>query len=292
MSVNVTNAAIAAKLSEMADLLAAQGANPFRVRAYRRAAESVAASQEEMGTLLAKGGLDALMALPHVGESLAAAIAHMAKTGRWPQLERLRGELDAEHLFATVPGIGPELARRIHAALHVDTLEALEIAAHDGRLDAVKGVGPRRVAAIRAALAERLARVRGQALPAAGAARTEPTIEAILDADALYRTEEAAGRLKTIAPRRFNPEGRAWLPILHARRGDWHFTLLHSNTARAHTLGRARDWVVVYFYDGDHREGQRTVVTETRGPLKGKRVVRGREAECRGHYATRPPAAD
>jgi hypothetical protein len=170
-------------------------------------------------------------------------------------------------------------------------LEALEIAAHDGRLDKVKGVGPRRVAAIRAALAERLARVRGRAMPAAGAARTEPTIEAILDADALYRSEEAAERLKTIAPRRFNPEGQAWLPILHARRGDWHFTLLHSNTARAHALGRARDWVVVYFYDGDHREGQRTVVTETRGPLKGKRVVRGREAECRGYYAVRAERA-
>jgi len=61
--------------------------------------------------------------------------------------------------------------------------------------------------------------------------------------------------------------------------------VLFSNTARAHDLGRTRDWVVVYFYDEHHREGQCTVVTETRGALIGKRVVRGREDECRVLYA-------
>lgn len=53
---------------------------------------------------------------------------------------------------------------------------------------------------------------------------------------------------------------------------------------QAHRLGRTRDWVVVYFYDKDHVEGQHTIVTESRGVLGGKRVVRGREAECREHY--------
>jgi uncharacterized DUF497 family protein len=57
-----------------------------------------------------------------------------------------------------------------------------------------------------------------------------------------------------------------------------------SNTAQAHRLGRTRDWVVVYFYDKDHVEGQYTIVTESRGVLGGKRVVRAREAECREHY--------
>jgi hypothetical protein len=56
---------------------------------------------------------------------------------------------------------------------------------------------------------------------------------------------------------------------------------------------RVRDWVVLYFYDAGHVEGQHTVVTETRGVLAGKRVVRGREAECREHYlgALKPDAA-
>jgi hypothetical protein len=101
----------------------------------------------------------------------------------------------------------------------------------------------------------------------------------------MYRRKAVTGSLPTIAPRRFNPAQRAWLPILHARRGDWHFTALFSNSARAHQLQRTSDWVVLYYYDGDHQERQCTVVTETRGPLRGERVVRGRETECEAHYA-------
>ena len=68
--------------------------------------------------------------------------------------------------------------------------------------------------------------------------------------------------------------------MLHTRRGSRRYTALYSNTARAHRAGKTRDWVIIYFYDGDHHERQCTVVTETRGPLAGSRVVRGREAEC------------
>jgi putative hydrolase len=106
----------------------------------------------------------------------------------------------------------------------------------------------------------------------------------LLDVDLEYRTKAAEDRLPKIAPRRFNPRGEAWLPVLHARRGQWRFTALFSNTARAHQLGRTRDWVVLYFHRDRQREGQRTVVTETRGPLAGKRIVRGREAECQRHH--------
>ena len=80
--------------------------------------------------------------------------------------------------------------------------------------------------------------------------------------------------------------------MLHTERGDWSFHVLFSNTGLAHRLGRTRDWVVIFFErDGD--EDQVTVVTETRGELAGKRVVRGRELECHAWYRsrTRPPAA-
>jgi putative hydrolase len=107
----------------------------------------------------------------------------------------------------------------------------------------------------------------------------------LLDVDREYREKAADGKLPTIAPRRFNPEGQSWLPVLHAQHAGWHFTALFSNTAQAHRLGTLRDWVVIYFYDDEHAEGQHTVVTETRGPLAGRRVVRGREAECKAHYA-------
>ncbi len=276
------NQQVAEKLREAADLLEQQGANPFRVNAYRRASETVARLDRDLGEIVNQDGADALLKLPNVGRGIAAAIVELAATGRWSQLERFRGTLDPVELFQTVPGIGPDLAERIHGELHVDTLEALETAAHDGTLESVPGMGPRRCAAMRAELASILGRVRGRHTnqPVDG-----PWVDLILSIDAEYRAQAKAGTLPTIAPRRFNPEGKAWLPILHAQHGEWHFTVIYSNTARAHELGRTHDWVVVYFYDDHHREGQHTVVTETRGVLLDRRVVRGREAECREYYA-------
>ncbi len=276
------NQQVAEKLREAADLLEQQGANPFRVSAYRRAAETVARLDRGLRELVDERGPDGLVALPNVGRGIASAILELVATGRWSQLERFRGTLDPVKLFQTVPGIGPDLAERIHGELHVDTLEALETAAHNGTLESVPGLGPRRCAAIRAELASILGRVRSRraSQPVDG-----PSIELLLTVDQEYRAQADAGTLPTIAPKRFNPEGKAWLPILHSQHGEWHFTVIYSHTARAHELGRTHDWVVVYFYDDHHREGQHTVVTETRGALLGRRVVRGREAECREFYS-------
>jgi putative hydrolase len=274
------NERIAEKLREAADILQAQRANPFRIRAYRQAADRVAALDVEVGDLLAARGVAGLMALPGIGAGIAAAINELVRTGRWSQLERLHGTLEPERLFQSIPGVGPTLARQIHERLEIDTLEALEAAAQDGRLAAVPGMGPRRTAMIRAELATLLGRRRTRKI-------SEPPVDALLDVDAEYHRRAATGRLSRIAPRRFNTAGTAWLPVLHTERGEWHFTVLFSNTARAHGLGRTRDWVVVYFHGDGEPEGQRTVVTETRGSLVGRRVVRGREPECEAYYASR-----
>ena len=274
------NQIIADRLREAADLLEQQAANPFRVRAYREAAKTVASLAEGLAELHERVGVVGLDALPGIGPRIAAAIVEMLRTGHWSQLERLRGSLDPERLFSAIPGVGPTLARRIHEALHVDTLEALEVAAHDGRLTAVPGIGPRRAAGLRAALAAMLWRTR-RCLPVL---REEPTVAMLLDVDRHYRDAAAAGRLPRIAPRRFNPTGCAWLPVLHTERDHWQFTVVFSNTGRAHELGKTDDWVVVYFHDDAHPEGLRTVVTETSGRLAGRRVVRGRESECWAVY--------
>lgn len=280
--IRTANKIIAEKLGEAADILEQQSANPFRINAYRRAADTIARLDEDLRDLVDRQGVDGLMALPGIGRGIASAIYEMVVTGRWSQLERLRGTLDPVNLFQTVPGIGPDLAERIHDTLHVDTLEALEMAAYDGRLKSVPGIGERRLAAIRAALGALLGRTRGRTVPEPGLG---PDIKTLLAVDREYRAKAESGALALIAPKRFNPEGKAWLPILHTESGPWHFTALYSNTARAHELGRTRDWVVLYYYDNHHVEGQHTVVTETRGPLTGKRVVRGRETECRDYYA-------
>ena len=277
---STSNQLIGDRLDEAADLLEQQEANPFRVRAYREASRTVGRLAEALGEIYERGGVESLEALPGIGPRIAAAIAELLRTGRWSQLERLRGSLDAEQLFQTIPGVGRALARRLHEILRVDTLEALELAAHDGRLAAVPGVGRRRAAGLRASRAEKLGRVRGRIREPI----LEPPVEMLLKVDREYRVAAAAERLPRIAPRRFNPTGEAWLPILHTERDAWHFTALFSNTFRAHALERTRDWVVVYFHADARMEGQRTIVTETSGALKGRRVVRGRESECEAAY--------
>jgi DNA polymerase (family 10) len=271
---------IADRLMEAATLLEAQGADRFRVRAYRMGAETVRALAEEPADILEREGLEGLIALPNIGARMARAIDEMVATGRWIQLERMRGEAEPETLFLTVPGIGTKTARAIQDALHVDTLEALEIAAHDGRLEKVPGIGPRRATAIRASLAAMLARRRRRG----SEDHEEPPVALLLEVDALYREKAGAGSLRLIAPRRFNPTGEAWLPIFHTDRDGWSFTTLYSNTALAHDLAKTADWVVIYFGRPGLPEHQRTVVTETHGVLEGRRVVRGRETECRQHY--------
>lgn len=274
------NLAIAGNLSEYADLLETQDADSYRVNAYRHAAETVGSLDRPLHGLFDEEGMKGLEALPGIGRSIAGVIAEMLTTGRWAQLDRLRGTIEPEDLFCTVPGIGPQLADRIHDDLHIDTLEALETAAYDGRLADVPGMGGRRIEIVKATLAERLGRRRIQHVEG----RSVPSIADILDVDAEYRDKAARGALKRIAPKRFNPGGEAWLHVLHTARGKWHFTALFSNTRRAHELQRTGDWVVIYYHSDHTPEGQCTVVSEFRGPLKGRRVVRGREAECGDHY--------
>jgi hypothetical protein len=288
---SITNDELADALERVGDLLEAQSADRYRVLAYRRGAETIRRHEQPLVEILAEGGIEALEALPTLGHTLAAHVAELAHRGHLTLLERLEGEVSPEALLCTVPGLGPELARRIHHELHVDTLEELEVTAHDGRLERLPGFGPRRVRAIREELASilgRSARHRARRREWLDArehrsgvrpAHPRPEVATILALDADYRSRAAQGALPQIAPRRFNPEHRAWLPILHAERDGWHFTVLFSNTARAHELGRTNDWVVLY-YSRDSEEGQCTVVTERSGPLRGRRVVRGREQEC------------
>ncbi len=279
----MTNEDIARRLQEVARLLEAQRANPYRVAAYQRAAASLRRLELPVAEILEREGTAGLDRLPAIGLALSRSIAELIHTGRLTYLERLRGRMDPVALLASVPGIGRLTATRIHQELGIETLEELEAAAHDGRLDRITGLGAKKLAGIIDSLAARLGRTR--ATPGG----SEPPVEELLDVDAEYRRGVEAGRLPRIAPRRFNPEHLAWLPILHTRRGGRHYTALYSNTARAHQLGRTRDWVVLYSSDDHQGERQYTVVTAGREPLAGQRIVRGREEECARFYAGRTP---
>jgi Helix-hairpin-helix domain len=285
------NAALAAALAEYAGLLAQQGADALRVVTYRRAAMVVAASARSIAEMFAARGREGLLVLPGISRALAAALAEMVSVGHWSQLARLRGKSEPERFFQAIPHIGAELARRLADELHLETLEALELAVHDGRLAKVEGVGPRRLERIRTALGERLGQPRLRDLKDR---QERPGVGLLLEVDREFRERAAAGTLPTLAAGRAQAEASP--PILHARRGKWFFTALYTNTRLAHALGRAKDWVSIYSETDKSPEGQCIVAKETRGPSLGLRVVRGREAECldlwmREHFGTQRPTA-
>ena len=285
------NDEVAEIFERIADLLEAQNASGYRIRAYRTGARTIRELEEPIAQRADSEGADALESLPGIGDSLAALIREIVAGGGARLLERLEGQMSPADLFATVPGIGEELAERIERELKIENLEDLEAAAHDGRLDALPGFGPRRVRGVQESLGHLLrhasARRARSSPPKRGA--EQPSVAALLEVDHRYLEQARSGELPTIAPRRFNPERRAWLPILHTEVEGWSLTAMFSNTARAHQLGRTDDWVVVY-YERDGIDGQCTVVTEHSGALESKRVVRGREEECaRYHGLTRSP---
>jgi len=276
------NVEIARRLDEVADLLEAQRANAFRVQAYRRVAAAVRHLPKPLSEIWEEKGEEGLHSVTGAGERLATALRTLVTTGRLPMLDRLRGESDPVELLESVPGIGRSLAERLHGELGIDSLEDLEAAAHDGRLSDLAGIGPKKLAGIQDTLASRLGRIR-HPVYASDAQHEEPSVGEMLDVDQEYREKAGSGALPTIAPRRFNPKGAAWLPILHTSRGERNYTALFSNTARAHEFGMTHDWVVLYC-DGGLDEKQVTVITSHRGSLAGKRIVRGREQDCELYY--------
>lgn len=273
-----SNDEIAARLDEIAAVLAAQHANPHRVRAYRRAADTLRRLPTPAAQILETHGVEGLDRLRAIGPWLARTIRDIVVHGYSPILERLRGDTDPVRLFASVPGIGPHLAARLHDELGLDTLQQLEHAAEDGRLENIAGFGAKRLAGIRDTLARRLGR--GELSFGVSAAQAEPPVSELLEVDREYREKAHADELPRIAPRRFNPKHEAWLPVLHTERGGRHYTALYSNTARAHRLGKTHDWVVLFCDDDGRREHQWTVITAEFGALAGRRIVRGREREC------------
>lgn len=279
-----TNQELAAILEQIADLLEIQHANTYRVQAYRAGSRFIRQYEPSIAGIVQAGEGDSLRELPFIGERLSGLIREYVRTGRSQLLQRLKGQVTPEELFEQVPGVGPGLAERIVRELDIRTLEELEQSAYDGRLARVEGIGEKRLMNIRLSLAAMLsgfARQRDISARTAikAPALLRPPVELLLEVDREYRQKARDRQLRRIAPKRFNPENRAWLPILHTDRSGWSFTALYSNTVRAHDLGMVKDWVVI-FYEQNDQEGQATVVTETHGPMTGKRVVRGREHEC------------
>ena len=151
----IQNADITAIFGEIADLLEIQGANPFRVRAYRNAARSVGEHAQNVHTMVAEGAN--LKAIPGIGDDLALKIHEIVASGTCKLLAELRGSMpSAITALLRVPGLGPKRVRRLYEQLHVQTLEELQRAAAEGRVRQLPGFGELTEAHILANLESRL----------------------------------------------------------------------------------------------------------------------------------------
>jgi len=151
----VENESIAHRLDEVAQLLEKQGANLFRVAAYRKAAKTLRGLACPIRNIFDTEGRAGLVRLEGIGQSIAHSIEQILRTGKMPLLERLRGESAPARIFTTVPDIGPKIARRIYEELRIESLAELQAAAWDGRLARLPGFGKKRIQAVRESLAGR-----------------------------------------------------------------------------------------------------------------------------------------
>lgn len=136
----VHNADIAAVFAEIADLLEIEGANPFRVRAYRNAARTLGEMPRDVAGALERG--EALPRLPGIGPDLAGKMREVAATGSCRLLQQLHRELPpAVTQMLEVPGLGPRRVRALHDALQLRSIEDLQQAARAGRIRSIPGFG-------------------------------------------------------------------------------------------------------------------------------------------------------
>jgi DNA polymerase (family 10) len=135
------NAEIAAALRELGILYELDGADRYRVLAYKEAARTARDSPVSLEQLAEEGRLTEL---PAIGKTLAEKIETLIETGSIPSAEKLKGKFPVSLVDVTrVPGLGAKTARRLHDELGVVDLETLRSAAEEGRISGLKGLGPK-----------------------------------------------------------------------------------------------------------------------------------------------------
>lgn len=148
----IHNADIAATFEQIADLLEIEGANAFRIRAYRAAARQLTGMGEAVSDLVARGA--DLTEIPTIGADLAAKIREIVATGSCRTLDTLRKQIPAELPdLLKIPGLGPKRVRTLYHELDIQSLEQLARAARDGRIRATPGFGAKTEQAILQAVA-------------------------------------------------------------------------------------------------------------------------------------------
>jgi DNA polymerase (family X) len=223
------NAEIAAALRELGILYELDGADRFRVQAYREAARTVAESPVSIEQLAEEGRLTEL---PNVGKTLAEKIETLIETGSIPSADKLKAKFPATLVEVTrVPGLGAKTARRIYDELGVENLTQLKEAAEEGRIAGMRGLGPKKEESILSSLegvtedgiGERLLlshvlpiaeEIRSDLLGLGVANRIEIAgsarrwTETCRDLDLIATTDDAAGLVEALATHGLSAESR------------------------------------------------------------------------------------
>jgi DNA polymerase (family 10) len=198
------NEELARRFGEIATLLQLSGADRFRVRAYERAADAVGAAPVDLGAV----DRAAITEVKGIGASTATKVVEYLDTGTMAMLEELRAKVPAGVVELTrVPGLGPKTAALMHARLGLDSIEALQAAMDDGRLEGLPGLGAKTVANLRESL-RRMGAKDTDRRPAADAIalaeeicarlRAREDVEQVAFAGSLRRMRETVGDIDVL----------------------------------------------------------------------------------------------
>lgn len=205
----VHNADVAAVFEEIADLLEIEGANPFRVRAYRFAARTLRDLSREVAEMVENG--EDLTTLPGIGKDLAGKIAEIVGTGTAAVLEEYHKKIPATVTeLLQIPGLGPKRVKALSRELHIHSAPELQKAAHEGRVRAIPGFGEKIERHILDALAVRVRKARRFKIAVAAQyaealvthLRTAPAVNRVTVAGSYRRGRETIGDLDILVTAR------------------------------------------------------------------------------------------
>lgn len=152
----MTNADIASIFERIGRILELQGENPFRIRAYDRAALTLGSHPRALSEIYKDGGTDALKEIPGIGEDLSLKIEELVSTGKLAYLEKLEKDVPPGVLdLLNIPGLGPKKVKLVWEEFKVKSIEDLKTLLDSGKLLDLKGWGEKSIEKIKQGIKQR-----------------------------------------------------------------------------------------------------------------------------------------
>jgi DNA polymerase (family 10) len=149
----MTNQEISRRFSRLATMMELRGDDPFRLRSYRNAAETIEVWPTPLQEVAAADGMAGLQAIPGIGKAIAGKVIELLEKGTFDAWERLTAETPASLLdLLELPGIGPKTAMTLYQKFQVSSIEDLKLFVAGGGLNLVDGIGARTAEKIKESL--------------------------------------------------------------------------------------------------------------------------------------------